>query len=219
MSRARQIGGLWFDGRKNNEKATSEQLELLAAAENVALDDLLDEGLKQQEVAIRLRAALGEGVIPPEVLERRRAAKEAAKNEKPCRICSTFGWECEGRSTKHHFVPRWMMLMLDNYTAYAARSKCCVPICVGRHRDLHLRGDTDTPKSIVEFLTDDERRFAHKMLTEFKNQHPLVFDLIAGGDEATYEYQLVRDFMHGRFMEASGYAVSAAPDSAVRAVG
>lgn len=217
MSRARQIGGLWFDGRKNNEKATSAQLELLAAAENVPLDDLLDEGLKQAEVAMRLRQALGEGVIPPEVLERRRAAKEAAKNEAPCRICSTFGWECDGRSTRHHFVPRWMMLMLENYGAYAARSKCCIPICVGRHRDLHLRGDTETPKSIAQFLTDDERAFAHKMLSEFKDQHPLVFDLIAGGDEATYEYQLVRDFMTGRFTEASNRAVSA--DSEVREQG
>jgi hypothetical protein len=217
MSRARQIGGLWFDGRKNNEKATPRQLELLAAAENVPLDDLLDEGLKQAEVAIRLRAALGEGVIPPEVLERQRAAKEAAKHEAPCRICSTFGWVCEGRSTRHHFVPRWMMLMLEHYTAYAARSKCCIPICVGRHRDLHIRGDLETPKSIAQFLTDDERAFAHKMLSEFKDQHPLVFDLIAGGDEATYEYQLVRDFMTGRFMEASDRAVPA--DSEVRESG
>jgi hypothetical protein len=47
MSRARQIGGIWFDGNRKGEKATAQQLELLAAAENVQLDDLLDEGLRQ----------------------------------------------------------------------------------------------------------------------------------------------------------------------------
>jgi hypothetical protein len=61
MSRAREIGGLWFDVQKNHEKATSEQLELLSAAENIPLDDLLDEGARQGEIIVRLRQALGEG--------------------------------------------------------------------------------------------------------------------------------------------------------------
>lgn len=203
MSRARQIGGLWFDIQRNHEKATSEQLELLAAAENIPLDDLLDEGLRQGEVVIRLRQALGEGVIPAEVLERRRAAKEAAKHQPKCRICSTFDWECDGSITRHHFVPRWMMLLLENYVAYAARSKCTIPVCVGRHRDLHLRGDQDTPKSIAQFMTDDERKFAQKMLDELKVQHPLVFDLILGGDDSSYEYVLLRDYMVGNFRKSS----------------
>lgn len=209
MSRAREIGGLWFDVQKNHEKATSEQLELLAAAENIPLDDLLDEGARQGEIIVRLRQALGEGVIPQEVLERRRAAKEAAKHQPQCRICSEFGWDCDGSITRHHFVPRWMMLQLENYVAYAARSKCTIPVCVGRHRDLHLRGDTDTPKSIAQFMTNDERKFAQKMLDELREQHPHVFDLILGGDESTYEYVLLRDYMHGRFREAVGHAVSA----------
>lgn len=203
MSRARPIGGLWFDVQRNNEKATAEQLELLAAVENISLDDLLDEGLRQGQVIDRLRAVLNANVIPADVLERRRLAKELAKQQPACRICSTFDWTCEGSITRHHFVPRWMMLNLENYQAYAARSRCTIPICVGRHRDLHLRGDTDTPKSIAQFLMDPERKFAQKLLDELRAQHPVIFDLVAGGDESTYESQLVVDYLHGRFRETS----------------
>jgi hypothetical protein len=199
MSRARQIGGLWFDRHLASHKATSEQLELLSAAENIPLDDLLDEGLVQKEVAIRLRTALGEGVIPQEVMERRRAAKQLASMQPECRICSAFDWECDGSITRHHFIPRWMMLLLENYQSYAARSKCCIPICVGRHRDLHLRGDAETPKSIAQFLNNNERKFAQKLLDEIREQHPKIFDLISGGDESTYEYVLLRDYQLGRF--------------------
>ena len=203
MSRARQIGGEWFDVRKNGEKATPEQLELLAAAENIPIDDLLDEGLRQADIIIRLRSALGEGVIPAEVLERRRAAKANARRQPVCRICSVLECDCDGSITRHHFMPRWMMLMLENYVSYASRSKCTIPVCVGRHRDLHLRGDDETPKSIAQFLTDDERKFAHKMLTEFKTQHPMVFDLILGGDNSTYEYTLARDYTLGNFRKST----------------
>lgn len=203
VSRAREIGGQWFDVHRNHEKATPEQLELLAAAENIPIDDLLDEGLRQGDIIIRLREALGEGVIPPEVLERRRAAKANARRQPVCRICSSLGWACDGSITRHHFMPRWMMLMLENYVAYAARVKCTIPVCVGRHRDLHLRGDDETPKSIAQFLTDDERKFAQKMLTEFKEQHPMVFDLILGGDPSTYEYTLIRDYTLGNFRKSS----------------
>lgn len=219
MSRYKEIGGLGFDKKASHKKATAEQLELLAAATDVALDDLLDEGINQGEARKRLTDIFHADVIPAEVLERRRARREAAMHEPTCRICSKLEWECEGNITRHHFIPRWMMLMLDNYSAYAARVLCTVPICLGRHRDLHLRGDTDTPKSIVQFLTDQERVFAQKMLSEFKLQHPRVFDLIAGGDGSTYEYQLIRDFNTGRFREASGHAASAAPDLAVRGMG
>lgn len=209
MSRYKEIGGFGFDKKASHKKATPEQLELLAAAENVPLDDLLDEGLNQGEIRRRLTMIFHADVIPAEVLERRRIAKELAALEPECRICSELGWECDGRITRHHFVPRWMMLLLENYTAYAARVRCTIPICVGRHRDLHLRGDTDTPKSIAQFLNEQERAFAEKMLDEFREQHPKVFDLIAGGDESTYEYQLIDDFNHGRFREASGLAASA----------
>lgn len=201
---------LWFDRKLSGTKATAEQLELLAAIENVSLDDILDEGLTQGEVLERLRTALGEGVVPPEILERRRAQKAAAAMQPKCRICSEFGWECEGSITRHHFIPRWLMLQLENYQAYAARVRCTIPICVGRHRDLHLRGDTDTPKSIAQFLTDNERKFAQKMLDELREQHPKIFDLIAGGDGSTYEAILASDYMSGRFREAGEREVSSA---------
>lgn len=224
MSRARPIefGGeiYWFDRHMGSEKATAWQLELLAAVEGVPLDDLLDEGLTQKHVLDRLRETLDQGKIPDDVLERMQRAREEALIEPACRICTAFGWECEGRITRHHFIPRWMMLQLENYTAYAARTRCTIPACVGRHRDLHLRGDEDTPKSIAQFLTDDERAFAQKMLTEFRNQHPAVFDLIAGGDEGTYEYQLIRDFQRGEFRTQHSVTVgaerlTAAPEAAI----
>jgi hypothetical protein len=213
MSRYKEIGGLGFDKKASHKKATPEQLETLAAAENVPLDDLLDEGLNQGQIRERLTLICHANVVPPEVIERRRIAKALAALEPQCRICTPNEWECQGRITRHHFMPRWMMLLLENYTAYAARVRCTIPVCVGRHRDLHLRGDTDTPKSIPQFLTDHERAFAVKMLTEFREQHPHVYDLIAGGDESTYEYQLIRDFNLGRFHEASSHAEPA--DSAV----
>lgn len=199
MSRARAVGGLWFDVQKNHTKATSTQLELLSAADDIPLDDLLDEGLRQGEVIMRLRQALGEGVIPPEILERKRLAKELSMREPKCRICAAYDWQCEGNITRHHFVPRWMMLMLDNYVSYASREKCTIPICLGRHRDLHLRGDLETPKSIVQFLNEEERKFAQKMLSELRDQHFRVFNLILGGDENTYEYVLLRDYMLSNF--------------------
>lgn len=204
MSRYKRIGPAEFDKKASHKKATTTQLELLAAAENVSIDDILDEGLNQGQVRHRLVDVFHKDIIPHDVLERRRLAKEAAKIQPSCRICDTFGWECDGSITRHHFVPRWMMLLLDNYVSYASRAKCTIPICMGRHRDLHLRSDDETPKSIAQFLTDDERKFAQKMLDELKEQHPAVFDLIAGGDEtATYESQLVRDYIHGAFREAS----------------
>jgi hypothetical protein len=207
MSRARPVGGIWFDRRRSGEKATSEQLELLAASENILIDDLLDEGLRQGEVLDRLREALGEGVIPPEVLERRRAAKEAAKREPVCRICDANDWVCDGSITRHHFVPRWMMLKLENYQAYAARSKCTIPVCVGRHRDLHLDGDTDTPKSIAQFLTDDERVFAQKMLDElFEQVGKSTHEWLDTSLTREYDARLIEDFHLGAFRNASAHA-------------
>lgn len=196
MSRARPLCGLWWDQKKNNQKATVEQLQLLAVSENLSLDDLLDEGLLQGETIMRLRLALHGQVIPPEVLARKRQAKIDARLQPRCRMgCDP----CEGMITRHHFVPRWLMLELENYSAYAARSRCTVPICLSRHRDLHIRNEGD--KSIAQYLTDDERAFAQKMLTELKEQHPRIFELLLGGDESTYEHQLVIDYVKGQFVE------------------
>lgn len=202
MSRAKliEVNGesLWFDKSQNSDPASVSQLELLADAEGLELDDLLDEGLNQGQVMHRLHFALHGDLIPPEVLERRRARKAVSAALPKCRICSTLGWGCEGSITRHHFIPRWLMKELENYQAYAARSKCTIPICTGRHRDLHIRSDKRTPKAISEFLTDDERKFARKMLDELKLQHPKIFDLISGGDASSYEYQLIRDYTTGK---------------------
>jgi hypothetical protein len=214
MSRARPVAGLWFDRQRGNEKATAIQLETLAEIEGITLDDLLDEGLTQAQVLERLREALHGQVIPQEVLDARRRAKELAKTADTCRICSALGTECEGSITRHHFVCRWLMLELENYQSYAARSKCCIPICVGRHRDLHIRGDKATPKSIVQFMRPDEAELAQRMLNDLKEQKPALFDLILGGDEESYEYQLVRDYKLGLFVEKSREsAVSASSNS------
>ncbi len=198
MSRARPIGGLWFDTQQNGKDCKVEHLELLAAAENISVDDLLDESLNQGELIKRLRLALNEGVIPAEVLEQMRARKAEAAMQPQCRICDAFGWACEGSITRHHFIPRWLMLQLENYQAYAPRRTCTIPICIGRHRDLHARDD-ELGKSIAEFLTDDERRFAQKMLEELEEQHPKIFKLLASGDETVYEGQLIRDYLAGNF--------------------
>lgn len=206
MSRARPIAGQWFDMKKNGQVPKVAHLELLAAAENISVDDLLDEGVTQGELILRLRGALGEGLIPAEVLERHRRYKEEASRQPRCRICDAFGWECEGSITRHHFIPRWLMLQLENYVAYAARTKCTVPICVSKHRDLHILG-SDTPKEIISYLTDDERKFAHKMLSELKEQHPKIFELLLGGDEeVSYEAKLVSSYIKGEFLHQDEFA-------------
>lgn len=218
MSRARPIGGLWFDTQQNGKACKVEHLELLAAAENISIDDLLDESLTQGELIRRLRLALGEGVIPAEVLEQMRIRRAEAALQPKCRICGPY--ECEGSITRHHFIPRWLMLQLENYQAYAPRRTCTIPICIGRHRDLHARDDKPG-KSIVEFLTDQERAFAQKMLEELEEQHPQIFKLLASGDETVYEGQLIKDYLAGEFthqrdlreseVEAGTHRASSAP--------
>lgn len=208
MSRARPIelpGGttLWFDQNQNGQKATSKQLAWLAAAEDTPIDTLLDEGLSQGQVLFRLRQVLEPGTIPLDIIERRRKAREEARKQPECRICTTMGWECDGDITRHHFLPRWMMLELENYTAYAARSKCTIPVCIGRHRDLHLDDDKETPKSIAQFMTDDERAFCHKMLEELEWQHPAMFKFIRQGGKGTYEQQLLADYDADLFAKAT----------------
>lgn len=202
MSRARpiEIAGEqhWFDTKINHKRATASQLTLLAAVEGVPVDDLLDESVSQGQVLTRLREVLHGESIPIEVIERRRHARELAALEPTCRICDAHGFECEGEITRHHFIPRWIMRELDNYVAYAARVRCTIPICIGRHRDLHFR-DGKGGKSIIPYLTDAERAFGAKLLDELQEQHPKIFALISGGDETTYEGQLLKDYREGLF--------------------
>ncbi len=199
MSRARPFLGLWFDMKS---RATAEQLELLADYEGCDLDDLLDEGLSQRQTLFRLRQVATPGLIPEHVLERRRERERTHGLSPACRICSMNGWECEGRITRHHFIPRWLMLELENYQAYAARSICTIPICVSRHRDLHYRGENDPDKSIVPYLRDHERKFAQKLMDEIKDEHPRLFDLMASGTQDSYEGTMTRDYLEGRFASA-----------------
>jgi hypothetical protein len=205
MSRARPIRfpdgtEIWFDQNQNGKKASANQLAWLAAAEDTPIDSLLDEGLSQGAVLFRLRTVIEPGTIPFGIIARRRKAREEARKQPACRICSKLDLECDGEITRHHFIPRWMMRELENYQAYAARSKCTIPICIGRHRDLHLDDDKETPKSIGQFMTDDERKFAQKMLEELEWEHPKMFKLIRGGFMGKeYERQLLEDFDNGEF--------------------
>jgi hypothetical protein len=200
MSRARPYTHngetFWFDQKS---RATAAQLELLSDIEGIDLDDLLDEGLGQRQVLLRLRSQEEHHLIPEYVLERRRERQARQGAQVACRICSLDGRRCEGSITRHHFVPRWLMLELESYQAYASRSVCTIPICVGRHRDLHLRDDR--PKSIIPYLRPHERRFAHKLLDALKEEHRAIFDLIMSGDASSYEYQLMRDYTQGLLLK------------------
>lgn len=225
MSRARSINfngtSHWYDTSVNARSAKVKDLELLAAAENIEIDDLLDEGLNQGQIIQRLRAVLGQGEIPGHVLENQRRRREQAEQERVCRMCSADGVECEGKITRHHFVTKWLMKELDNYESYSRRDRCTIPVCMGRHRDLHMRIEND--KSIAEYLTDEERHFAHKMLGELEEQHPKIIGLARGGDpEVNYEARLIRDYDEGKFaaesLTNSSESVYSGND-AVRAIG
>lgn len=199
MSRAKKFihngEEIWFDYK--NPAPTVPQLEALSDWSGISLDDLLDEGLTQKKAAQWLFDLQDPDCVPPEVRERRRLREEEQANAPACRWCGHEHLECEGGITRHHFIPRWLMLMLDNYEAYAARSMCTIPICLGRHRDLHSR--TGNPKSIAHLLSEREKMFAQKLLDELQEQHPATFDLISYGDEHSYEAQLVQDYLLGRF--------------------
>jgi hypothetical protein len=202
MSRARSITyegeQVWFDCKKNSGPARVEDLETLAAVEEIEIDDLLDEGLNQGAVITRLRDALGQGTIPEHVLIRARERKIQQETAPECRLCSLDGQACEGKITRHHFVTRWLMKELENYEAYARRDRCTIPVCMGRHRNLHMRTEED--KSIVTYLNETERKFAHKMLSELEEQHPRIMDLARAGDPSlSYEARLVRDYDEGKF--------------------
>jgi hypothetical protein len=202
MSRARDwthpVTGVvhWFDSY--DAEATVGQLELVADMEDIEIDDLLEERLSTRAVLYRLNVAVD--AIPSSVVEvkRKRASLHV---EAVCRICPYYGWNCEGRITRHHFVPRWLMLELENYVRYSPRAFCTIPICVGRHRDLHRRsgGFHLANKSIVPYLTESEKHLAGHLIESLKDERPRLYDLIAGGDQNSYEYTLLRDWQLSQF--------------------
>lgn len=199
MSRARPILGHWFDVQKNNQKATEEQLELLATIENCDLEDLLDgltfgeDYLTQGDVVRRLREALGQ-TIPDNVIARREVWRAARRLEKDCRFCGRVG-----DSTKHHFVNRWILKELEGYQRHwADRIQNCVPLCIHCHRDLHTRsGNT---RSIAPHLNDREKDFAEKAIQALFDQRPNLFLLIARGEDTVYETRLIRDWLENKFV-------------------
>jgi hypothetical protein len=192
MSRTRQVDGIWFDRQQHNDPATLEQLERLAERLELDLDEILEVPWRQKEVLEALRDFEGTLRKPDWI------RSVEPQGEATCRICNGEQ-ECEGPMSKHHFVPRWMMKFLENYVAYSPRNICTIPICIGRHRDLHLRGDTRTEKSMVDLLTDEEKGFANKLLGELREQNSKIFELILAGDDDVYEHVLVMDFLKGRF--------------------
>lgn len=199
MSRARPIRlpngeTAWFDVTRNHEKATHDQLELLVSICDTELDDLLDENLTRGDVLIRLREALGQGdTIPADVLVRRTKFRAERQALPKCRLCKK-----EGDSTKHHYINKWILRELADYTRlWADRSKNCIPICIDCHQDLHSR--SNGPMSIASVLTDKERRFADAALTALAEERPKLLILIARGDDSVYEARLVKDWIAGLF--------------------
>lgn len=201
MSRARDwthpITGevFWFDAYDN--EATVEQLEVLAEMEDADIDDLLDERLSTRAVLYRLNHS--SGLIPHAIIEEKRARAQSTQRVLVCRFHEGED-ECEGRITRHHFVPRWLMLELPDYIDYAPRSFCTIPACVGWHRFLHRREPNGGgSKSIAPYLNEEEKRLAHQMIATLRQERPKVYALIAAGDRSSYEWQLVQDWRRGLF--------------------
>lgn len=197
MSRARDIWigdeQVWFDTRLDGERARTDHLELLALVENLDIDDLLDGHVTQKEVILRLRNALGQNSIPDEIKERRKIWKEERRVAPQCRLC-----DAKGDSTKHHFVNKWILKELREYAKkWSDRSFNTIPVCLKCHRNLHER--TGPAKSIVEYLTTEEKEFTWRALDAFCEQHPKMAMLIARGDDSVYEARLMKDFVIGLF--------------------
>jgi hypothetical protein len=178
--------------QKAAEDATDDQLELLSAAEEVSIDDLLEEVLTQGEVVQRLRDHLGQ-TIPDSVLQRRQDARQERSRAKECRICGRTG-----DSTQHHYINRWILKQLDGYQhRWASRTYSCIPVCINCHRDLHSR--QKGAHSIVPFLTDEEKDFAERAIQALYDEKPRLWLLIARGDEDVYETKLMHDWLMNRF--------------------
>lgn len=182
--------------------ATNRELELLAEIEDLDIDDLLDASLSSREVLFRLNKH--SNLIPPAGLERVEKRQERRANyvEPVCRICSVEGWQCDGRMTRHHFVPRWIMVELSDYQKYAPRSGCTMWICMGSHRFLHRRGN-GASKSVAKYLDKGEKALAHHLIASLREERPKIYSLIASGDKTSYEWQLIRDWRRGLF-DANG---------------
>ena len=197
VSRARSItingNQIWFQ-MYPAKKATDEQLELLASAENVDLEEILEAGITQSECITRLRKALGQVPEIPEYIRKRRDKfREQRRSAPPCRVCGK-----EGDSTKHHFVNRWILRELESYERlWSNRRENCIPVCIDCHRDLHDRNGT--PKSIAHLLTEKEKAFADRALSALSEQRPKMFMLIVRGSSEVYEAQLLKDWIAGRF--------------------
>jgi hypothetical protein len=202
MSRARDwthpITGeiLWFDA--HDSEATVKQLEVLAEMEDADIDDLLDERLSVRAVLYRLNH--NSGLIPHEIIEQKRARVQSTQRPLVCRYHDDPD-DCEGAITRHHFVPRWLMLELPDYINYAPRAYCTIPACVGWHRFLHIR-DGNSNKSIAPYLTEAEGDIADHLIESLKDVRPVLFDLIAHGDKTSYEWQLIHDWQEGKFSHA-----------------
>jgi len=203
MSRARDwthpVTGevLWFDAY--DSQATVEQIEVLAEMEDADIDDILDERLSTRAVLYRLNH--NSGLIPHEIIEQKRARSLLTQKPLVCRYHDDPK-ECEGVITRHHFVPRWLMLELPDYLSYAPRTYCTIPACTGWHRFLHLR-DGDSNKSIAPYLTEAESDIADHLIESLKEVRPVLFDLIAQGDNNSYEWWLIHDWQEGRFSHQS----------------
>jgi|ERR1035437_3447746 hypothetical protein len=200
MSRARKVGGRWFDVNKNAHKANVEQVKLLASVLDISIDDLLDEQLSQGEVISILRDKLGENKVPPEIEERRQRDRATRQQEPECRICKR-----KGDSTKHHFVNRWILSELSNYKEIASRSLCTIPVCVRCHRDLHARDNGR--KSIVKYLRPHEKFFVEQAIERLRKEHLKIFELLKNGDGSVYEACLVQDWLAGKFDKSQEEAV------------
>lgn len=208
MSRARDwtspITGetIWFDVHES--QATLEQIEILAEIEDADIDDLLDERLSTRAVLYRLNHS--SGLIPYEIIRKRKARAFVSQEPLACRYHQNSE-DCEGRVTRHHFVPRWLMLELPDYITYAPRSYCTIPACAGWHRSLHLR-DASINKSIVPYLTNAERDMTDHLIEGLKKVRPVLFDLILAGDTSrSYETQLLQDWKDGKFLHKDDLAL------------
>ncbi len=163
--------------------ATLRELEVLADAEDIDLDDLFDGNLSSREVVYRLNAL--SDLIPEAGLTKIKRRQEQNEPE-PCRICPVLGRECEGRMTRHHF--------------YAPRRICTIPACAGSHRFLHSRyRENGDSKSVAPFLDKNEKVLAHHLIATLRQERPKIYALLAGGDKTSYEWQLVHDWRRGLF--------------------
>jgi hypothetical protein len=203
MSRSRPIdtphGSIWVDTKQHGQKATHEQLELLAANLDAEIDDVLDTYITQGEVVKELRSIMGQ-TPPADVISRVTAARAMRQTMPECRVCGRVG-----DSTQHHFVNKWILRELDGYERQWAKRKLnCIPVCIDCHRDLHARDNGS--QSIAHLLTAEEKEFAERALTALSEERPKLLILIARGSDSTYETRLVRDWLEGRFGEEAELA-------------